>query len=130
MASQSFGVKITGLVRKAQADIDLAVRKATFELFNKIVLRSPVDTGRFRANWNVSYAQADTSVTLSTNQNRGTKEAAKALTYPTGGVVYLSNGLPYAQRLETGWSQQAPIGMVRVSIVEFEKHMSRSLRSK
>lgn len=32
-------------------------------------------------------------------------------------VIY--NDLPYAQRVENGWSSQAPAGMMRVSVLEF-----------
>jgi len=31
----------------------------------------------------------------------------------------ITNNLPYAQRLEDGWSQQAPVGMVGVTVREF-----------
>jgi len=35
-------------------------------------------------------------------------------------VIYLTNNLPYAQRLEEGYSQQAPAGMVALTIQEFQ----------
>ena len=31
-------------------------------------------------------------------------------------VIYVHNSLPYAMRLETGWSSQAPVGMVSVTL--------------
>lgn len=31
----------------------------------------------------------------------------------------LTNNLPYAERLEYGWSNQAPQGMVRVNVARF-----------
>jgi hypothetical protein len=37
-----------------------------------------------------------------------------------GKVHYLTNNLPYAYRLEYGWSRQAPNGMVGVTVVEFQ----------
>ena len=140
----SFAPEIKALMAKAKIDLDLVVRKVTFELFNKIVLRSPVGNpslwagpapkgyvgGRFRANWNVSRGTPNYTISNSTNSNRGSKEAAKALTYKTGGVVYLTNGLPYAKKLEDGYSTQAPIGFVKISIVEFERQLKNALRSK
>lgn len=100
-------------------DLETVARKITFDLFSKVNLRSPVDTGRFRGNWNVSYGVPDVSFTDNTNQNRATAEISKALTLPVGGVTWMANGLPYAARLEYGYSQQAPAGMVRVSVSEF-----------
>jgi hypothetical protein len=91
------------------------------------VLRSPIDTGRFRANWNVSFGAPDYTTTLSTAEGRGLSEADKALRLPVGGVVYLSNGLPYARRLEHGWSRQAPTGMVRLSVVKFGEFVRQAV---
>jgi len=38
-----------------------------------------------------------------------------------GDIVYLANNLPYAQRLEDGWSQQAPEGMVKLTVQRFQQ---------
>ena len=44
-----------------------------------------------------------------------------------GNVVYLTNNLPYAQRLEyEGWSKQAPAGMVRVNMARIADIMKES----
>lgn len=84
--------------------------------------------GRFRANWNFSYDVPDGSFTDSTSKARGMQEASKAATMNIGGVAYLSNGLPYAKRLEfDAWSKQAPAGMVRVSAMEFDDHLRKAL---
>ena len=114
-----WSVSLHALAEKAKADLETVARKATFELFRAVVLRSPVDTGRFRANWNASYGAADYATSASTDRGRGVQQAIRALTMPVGGIVYLSNGLPYASRLEYGWSKQAPNGMVRLSVLEF-----------
>lgn len=90
-------------------------------------MKSPVDTGQFRGNWNVSKTVPNFSITDAAAASRGDSEVQKALALSAGGVVYLSNGLPYARRLEYGWSGQAPSGMVRLSVREFESHVQRSL---
>lgn len=115
-----WSVPIDTIVERTKLDVATVVRNITFDMFAKVALRSPVDTGRFRANWNVSYGVPDYGTTLATNQARATAEAQKALTLPVGGVVYMANGLPYAQRLENGWSKQAPVGMVRTTVAEFD----------
>jgi hypothetical protein len=109
--------------------MDTVIRKATYDLFSSAVRMSPVDTGRFRANWNVSYGTPDASESASTNAGRGVSEAAKALTLPVGGVVYLTNGLPYARRLEYGWSKQAPYGMIRYSVLQYRRFLLQAIYS-
>lgn len=38
----------------------------------------------------------------------------------SGKTVSISNPQPYAQRVEEGWSSQAPYGMMRTSVAEFK----------
>jgi len=88
-----------------------------------VVLRSPVDTGRFRGSWNVSADSPDHGVLPPAPAGGVTyglpdivgKVSKTALT-PAFTPVWISNGLPYAQRLEEGWSKQAPTGMVAVTL--------------
>ena len=124
----SWSIPLDRLAKKAGANIELVARKSTADLFAAVVRRSPVDTGRFRANWNVSYGSADYTTSDSTDQVRGTTQALKALTLPVGGVTYLANGLPYARRLEYGYSAQAPGGMVRLAAAEFADYVREATR--
>ena len=123
----AFSIPLGQLAEKMKADLETVVRKATFEVFRNVVLKSPVDTGRFRHNWNASYGAPNYATTAGTDQQRGANEAARAATLQLGGVVYLANGLPYAQRLENGYSQQAPAGMVRLSAVEFDDSVRKAV---
>ena len=128
MAERSrWAVPLDKLAEKAKASLHTVARKATADVFRAVVLRSPVDTGRFRANWNVNYGAPLYATTDSTDKSRGVAEANKGLTLPVGGVVYLSNGLPYARRLEYGYSKQAPGGMVRVSAQEFSDYVQKAI---
>lgn len=138
----TFAVVTRRIAEKVKGQADVAVRKATFELFRNIVLRSPVGNpslwqspapkgyvgGQFRANWNFSVGKPNLTTIKSTRQQRGLQQATKALSVPAGGIVWLSNGLPYAKRLEDGWSTQAPTGMVKVSVAEFDLYLKRVLR--
>ena len=118
--------------RKAYVDSALAFNAANLDKRRRGTGRKTVERkfpltsgkgyvgGRFRANWNVSYGTPNLSTTESVDKQRGLSEAERALSLPVGGVVYLSNGLPYAERLEFGHSKrQAPAGMVRITVAEF-----------
>ena len=39
--------------------------------------------------------------------------------FEVGDTIYLANNLPYIRKLEEGSSQQAPAGMVALSVQEF-----------
>lgn len=141
-----FSIPLAQLAAKVKLDLATVTRKSTLEVFSAVVKKSPVDTGRFRANWNVSAGAVDTSTTTSTNQGRAAQEVAKALELPVGGVVFLANSLPYARVLEYGeypdppkggkgktkggFSRQAPAGMVRLTAMEFNDYVQKAIAEK
>jgi hypothetical protein len=96
-----------------------AVEYVALTGISRIDLRSPVDTGRFRANWTFSIGAPDATVTAKVGSNVA-ENNAKAQAYPQEGfpVAYLQNNLPYAERLEDGYSSQAPSGMVAITTAE------------
>jgi hypothetical protein len=36
-------------------------------------------------------------------------------------VIYLQNNMPYARRIEWGWSKQAPSGVMAMTLAELEQ---------
>lgn len=139
-----FSIPLATLAANAKADLETVVRVSTLQLFRKVTERSPVGNpelwkgsapkgyvgGRFRANWNVSSAAPNFDTTASVDQGRATVEIQKSLTLPVGGVMWLSNGLPYARKLEYGHSKQAPGGMVRLAAAEFSTYVSQAVTGK
>ena len=115
------------MIAKAGADVDLIVRKVSIDMFSRVIRMSPVDTGRFKGNWQCTLDRAAESATDARDPSGlATADAMidAVMAFPVGRVTYLSNVLPYAYRLEyEGWSNQAPIGMVRVTAREFDVAM-------
>lgn len=118
----TFAVDISKFIDKAKGQEQVVVRKICLELFNKVILKSPVDTGRFRANWNAAINYPDNSVSNSLDKTGiGTIAKNNAIISNfnvNDSSIYLTNNLPYAQRLEYGYSKQAPQGMARLSVME------------
>ena len=121
-------IPLDKLAEKTGVALETVVQKSTADLFRAIVEKSPVDTGRFKGNWNVSQNAPNLATTEAANPQRGVSEANNAQSIPVGGVAYLANGLPYARRLEYGWSKQSPAGMVRVSVIEFSEYVKRAIK--
>lgn len=97
-----------------EADIATRVRVIAMAMLNEIIVRSPVDTGRFRGNNIVSIGSPVFSQSASVDPT-GSSTISAGLNALTGlepfTVVYIQNNLPYAERLENGWSDQAPGGV-------------------
>jgi len=123
-----FADQVKAWERKTERKMDLAVRKIALEMFRRIILKSPVLSGRFRGNWQLAIGSVPNG-TLELDDKTGTatiaKGAATALGANAGDTIYFANNLPYARRLEEGYSQKAPNGMVALTIQEFQSVVSR-----
>jgi hypothetical protein len=113
---------ITRIIKKAKGNHDIVMRKITLELFSRVILRSPVDTGRFRNNWVMATGRYSTETTEATDKTGsksiGTVSSKVSTMKFDGKLIYLTNSLPYAIELERGSSKQAPQGMVRLTAME------------
>lgn len=89
------------------------------EVDARLKTKSPVLSGRFRASWTISVGQIDTSV--APEVPAGGTVAVPEPRIPAinvGATYFHANSLPYARRLEYGWSNKAPNGMVRLTAQE------------
>jgi hypothetical protein len=118
-----FRANMAKRIEKAKGKHELFYRKLTLEILSRVVLKSPVDTGRFRANWNIGNGTPDSGTTELLDKQGGNTILVGDYTLKSikinGQIIYVTNSLPYAYRLEyEGWSRQAPAGMVRVTLAE------------
>lgn len=120
----SFTLDITAFVKDATENIDVVIRKTLFDLFKKIILRTPVDTGCLILNWLAAIgdqpAGFDSELT-GTGGDATVSEISSIIDgVHAGDTVYLVNNTPYAIYIENGHSTvKAPQGMVAVSVQEF-----------
>lgn len=118
-----FASDVSKWTAKTEAKIETAVRKIAIDVFAEVIVMSPVDTGRFRGNWQVAIGSAPTG-TVEIDDKAGTATLsaaqAKALSLKAGQTIFLVNNLPYAQALEYGLSQQAPGGMIRLTVQRWQ----------
>lgn len=95
-----------------------------------VVMGSPVDQGTFRANHRVSEGGPDTSYDLDAGKGRGAEPSKGAFanveSYRQGMIiaatlsapftqVFITNSLPYAERIEDGHSGQAGSGVYGIA---------------
>lgn len=131
------------VLERARGNVATVAKKIIIDMTSRIILMSPVDTGRFRANWQMAAgamnfmtdASVDKTGQATIERIRGIVEAADI-----GVIFYFTNSLPYARPLEYGllgkppgsangpksaggYSSQAPAGMVRVTVAEFATHL-------
>lgn len=135
---KQFALDLSAWVKKAKGNMDGVVRKVVLDLGTRIVMRSPVGDGshwksppppgyiggRFRANWQYGEATRPAGTLLAIDPKGNstvTKLVAGVKPDAAGKIHWLTNNLPYAQRLEYGWSKrQAPAGMVGITVTEYQ----------
>ena len=127
--ARTFSLDIAAFVAKAGDRADLVVRKVALDMFSKIVVKTPVDTGRARGHWTAGVNNAPSGLTGRLDKSGAGAIAGIAATVSTaraGDRIYLANNLPYILKLEYGHSKQAPSGMVRTTIDEFQAAVNRA----
>lgn len=98
----------------------------TFKIGQSVVMLSPVDTGRFRGNWQLTINGGSDMSLLREDQSGAATLSDMARTVGTlsmGQVAYIQNHVLYGFDLEHGSSPQArdPDGMVLVTAAKFNQ---------
>lgn len=99
--------------------VDRTMRGTLLGLSSRIIISTPVDTGRLRHNWQASFKIAKEGELAGTDPMTPMSSARTATTaMKVGDDFFLTNNLDYAYGIEyDGKSQQAPSGMVRVNVL-------------
>lgn len=114
---------------------DEVFRVTVIKFFGQIVQASPVDTGRFRANWFVTTSRP--SIRIEPNLEKSENQVNQRIVRKVNGsrnqrVFWLTNNLPYSEVIEFGgygdgpktrggFSRQAPKGVVRITAKRFSR---------
>ena len=142
-----FAMDLKKFADKAKGNADLITRKIVIDLAHDIDSRSPVGDpsrwnkefhqtmlslgwthkgyagGRFRGNWQLGIATRPQGMVDAVDPSGAETVARITASVPTqaaGKVYFLTNNLPYAMRLENGYSGQAPQGIVGLAVVKFQ----------
>jgi hypothetical protein len=95
-------------------------RRLSSDIFSRVILASPVDTGRFRGNWQMDvgrFIDEELDVEDKSGAITITRELAKLRGSSSPfTIITIQNNLPYAGRLNDGWSRQAPAGFVEAAV--------------
>lgn len=127
MKNDQFRRNFAALLKRAGDKADLVVRKTALDLQSSMISMSPVDTGRFKGNWQCGVGALNTDNTAPAGADAQGKTAAALQGWKAGQTIWLTNSMPYARRLEYGWSQQAPGGMVRLTVQAYGQALKKAV---
>jgi hypothetical protein len=114
----SFARDLGDFRRQAMQEADRKFRGAVLSIYGAVIEATPVDSGRLHSNW---FLSVNTPSNETTDDTTGRVSQSKAMSAVSqlkiGYSAYLTNNMPYARRIEyEGWSNQAPAGMLRVTV--------------
>lgn len=118
---------------KIDRTLDQGIRATILELSTAIIKDTPAKTGRARGNWQASIGRGATGEVSVVNKRAGQAKAIlnvnQKASVAVGDLYYLTNNVPYIERLEYGWSKQAPGGMVRKNMQNFNRLLVKNIKA-
>lgn len=122
-SSLNFEAPLVEFAAALNLNFGIAVKRVSFDILTRIVERTPVDTGRARSAWDLTVGEPSSYVPPPLPPGAVgalVEDPASGLSVAITGesVIYVVNNLDYIEPLENGHSQQAPAGMVRITLAE------------
>lgn len=119
------------IAARRKEDLDKIVQASLLEAGSSVVVKSPALDGFLRNSWMSAWGAIDGS----------TRDADKSGSQSIGSLnqkltdirfdadFFFTNSQPYASKIEyDGHSQQAPDGMLRVSLLDWDKIVARNVQ--
>lgn len=122
-------------IEETEVKIDDVLQTIVLKIGENLVRLSPVDTGRFRGNWQLSIDSTVSSSLVRQDPTGSTTLndiASKVNGFTAGQIAYLQNHVLYGYDIEygtyngptakvtdAGYSRQAPDGVVRITEQRF-----------
>ena len=122
MSITSFNQDLKKLAKHMDATTEQLGRSIALDLFGRIVIKTPVDTGRARGNWQTNVGTPILSVTENTSEPSATFKRGDGYK-----VMYITNNLPYIGVLEDGGVSRPPHHMIKRSLSEVERGVKNVL---
>jgi hypothetical protein len=138
-----FKQDFAAMMKRAAGREDQLVRMSALGLGTAVVNRSPVDSGRFRGNWQYGAGQVNFDINSPEDKTGASSIGRIAVGlqgWKRGETIYITESLPYSRKLEYGlygngpkttggYSTQAVGGMVRISVMEFKANIKKQAAS-
>ena len=121
---------ITQWIEETETRVDETLQTIVLKIGESVVTLSPVDTGRFKGNWQLGIDQTTTSSLVRMDPEGFatlSEIAQKVNSFTAGQIAYIQNHVLYGYDLEYGSSMQAPDGVVRVTAQRFARIVNEAI---
>jgi len=141
-----FADDINKFAKKAVNNSNVVIRRTLIDIGQRVITRTPVGDAKYwqspppagyvgghaRFNWMYSKGtrviQEFDGVDTSPGGSRTINNMVNNIPVEPGdNVHFIQNSVPYIERLEDGYSRQAPNGMVAITVAEFQGIVSEEV---
>lgn len=149
----SFSINLAKWAEQAEGKANLVVKSVLFDIAARVDEKSPVGKreiwaanierasrglpplpknykgGHFRANWQMGVDTRPTEEIAGIDYESALGRNQGAIPpWTLGKTFFLTNNAPYAVALENGHSTQAPLGIVGITVLEWQAIVSKNAR--
>jgi hypothetical protein len=133
-----FTADLKELSRALNITVQQGARLTTLKVHNGLIEKTPVDTGRARGSWGISVDTpgtyelpegqfgAEGGAALARMEQRNLEQVTEENPFRE---IWISNLLPYIERLNMGSSKQAPAQFVELTIAEVAAEIDAQLEA-
>ena len=115
----SFKARLNRRAKQVQENSNEVIKQVAATIAQTVIFATPVDTGHARANWLAGIGTEPTAEDPSEDKGGGAtfgKVKAELAKRKSEQTIYISNNVPYINRLNDGYSAQAPAMFVEQGI--------------
>lgn len=129
----SFQRAVQNWIGKVDIAVDVLTKRTAFKVLNGCAERTPVDTGRARASWNMVVGR-NPDLSVQPEDYKANKEQALNTALSTGRslenarVYTVSNNLDYIIWLEEGTSKMKPHHMAKLAVADAVTELKINVR--
>ncbi|MFA5208599.1 HK97 gp10 family phage protein [Shewanella sp.] len=132
--AEAFSQQLRKMAVVIDAEISAAIRKGVLDVYKSITKRSPVLTGVYRASNSIAnHDPSPEEGVVKKVMKKGEVLPSPQIpnwTWKVGdGDIWLFNNVPYAERIENGWSKvKAPQGVYRLALQEITLALAQAIQ--
>lgn len=131
MNLNEFSQRIRVVAKDVNENVNRLVRRVALVVDRQIVLATPVDTGRARANWLVALGAPPSGEVPAPGGGEAASVALAAANAVVGRRepgqdIWIGNNVPYIGRLNDGYSKQAPANFVETAMLAGAKMVANA----
>ena len=130
---QSFKVQLDKAIKEVENITVDTFRLSVNEAFISVVNKTPVDKGQAKNSFFVNLGGSNGGEVGRSGPDKSGGDSINAIQAETtrlrmGDSILLYSNLPYIERLEDGYSDQAPTGMVKTTVADWPQIVARNSR--